>query len=287
MSNTISMSTELDVVSKFEQLMRASLGGEGVYIRAKETLQDLADNGLIKEADKAKVLADIMTSINTAVVNASMGTALQWATTEKDLLLKKLEAQKQLTILDKDIALKEAQKVKVVKETIATESSNIRANGTPTVDGNGNVTSLATDGKMYWDVQLTKQQIENEKEQEKVLQGKTRESNAVVHKVIADTYWNYGSFVYTVGDGGVTSVHSTDGTHETLAGIQKIIAKQQANGYAYNAWANAVTSASSAVGTRLAGGGTVDAEYQTLITTVQAGLNKLNSAKVGYLEYTT
>lgn len=47
--------TDLDVVEKQRQLVEESLGPDGAYIRLKETLLDLMNNGDIKSSDKAHI----------------------------------------------------------------------------------------------------------------------------------------------------------------------------------------------------------------------------------------
>jgi hypothetical protein len=41
---TITVTNELDVLSKYEALVKESLGSESVYVRTKETLQKCINN---------------------------------------------------------------------------------------------------------------------------------------------------------------------------------------------------------------------------------------------------
>jgi hypothetical protein len=67
-----------------------------------------------------------------------------------------------------------------------------------------------------------------------------------VYKIVADTAANFGSATYSLSDTGVTcSVGLQQGT---LAYEQIQIARNQALGYQYNAWANGVNAASTTVG---------------------------------------
>ena len=60
---TILTTTDLDVVSKQRKLVEESLGPDGAYIRLKETLLDLLDNGEIKATDRANVVSATLSNI--------------------------------------------------------------------------------------------------------------------------------------------------------------------------------------------------------------------------------
>lgn len=245
---TIATTSDLDVIAKYNELVNESLGGDSVYVRTKEVLDQLFEDGTIKGADKANVISQVISALNTSVVTASMGTALQWASTEKDIALKKLELSKQLDILDNDILIREGQVKKTTIDNINAQAQGIRVNGVATVVG-GDVTSLSDEGKLYYDTLNAAQQHTNAQQEENILISKEKESQATVHKIVADTYTNYGNFTYTVGNTGLTSV--TDNTaagYTTLSSLQGHIATEQAKGYAYNAWANAATGVASTVG---------------------------------------
>lgn len=284
---TISVTEDLDVLNKYTSLVSESLGSGSVYIRAKETIEELAANGDLKDADKAKVMSEVLTSLSTSLTNACMSTALQWAANEKDIALKKLELAKQLDILDEDILLRAAQVEKMKDDTIATQAQTIRMYGTPVVV-DGEVTGLSDEGKVFNEIQMLEQQTANAVKEGVLLDSKKKESQAAIHKVVADTYRNYGSYTYVLADGGLSGVSKTSGTYETLSDIQEAIAKQQANGYAYNAWANAATSTSSMLGTALAA--EIDNSNQAisdLVAQIAQVSTDLSGAKVPYTEYTT
>ena len=278
---TISATKDLDVISKYLALVKESLGGDSVYIRTKETLQQLADSGDIKDADKAKIIAEVLGSLSSSISNSAMSTALQWASSEKDVELKKLELEKQLDILDYERDLKEAQAEKTRYDSVATQASTIKMIGNPTVV-NGKVISVDNTGKVYFDTEVVKNQNTNLGKEGLLLDSKRNESFAAIHKVIADTYVNYGSWNYTgLSAGGLTGVTSSGGQASSLSAVQTNIAKEQAKGYSYNAWANAVTGAASMIGTIVASDMNVP---DGLIPKFQNGLDKLIavSVPVGY-----
>jgi len=283
---TISITSELDVINKYKGLVSESMGSDSVYIRTKETLEDFFKNNNLKDSDKAAIISQVLSSLNTSLVNSSMSTAMQWASSEKDIALKKLELEQQLDILSNEVRLKDAQIEKVIDDTVATQAQTIRMYGTPTVV-DGNVTALTDSGKVYKEIQMLEQQTINAVKEGVLLDSKKTESQAAVHKVVADTYRNYGSYTFALADSGLTGVNKTSGTYETLSDIQATIAKEQAKGYSYNAWANALTGSASLIGTALAGeydiftaasNGTGD----SLIQTVKDTATKLNAATNPY-----
>jgi hypothetical protein len=225
-----------------------------VYIRTKETLAELAADGELKDSDKAKVIAEVMSSINTSVVTASMQAALQWAIKEKEVALEKLELVKKLDLLDQELYTKQQQEKNLLQEHLVSQAQSLRMYGAANLNASGtDVLSLADGGKVYEETLLINQQRQNSVKEGSVLDSKLRESYAAIHKAVADTYANYGNFTYTLGADGMTAItdHTTS-SHVTLSRLQAIIAEEQAKGYAYNAWANAATGSASMLGTAIA-----------------------------------
>lgn len=263
---TISTTNELDVLEKYESLVKESLGSESVYIRTKETLDELFQDNTITSADKAKIISNVLANLNTALVNGAMSTALQWADKEKDVELRKLELAKQLDILDNEILLSKNQQDKVLHESVNVQAQTRRLYGIPTVI-DGQLTALTDTGKTFEETEVLKQQYINLTKEANVIDGKVKESQAAVHKIVADTYVNYGDYTYTLAENGLTAITTGTGYNNSLSSIQKTIAQEQAKGYAYNAWANALTGSASLLGTAYAAGTTTD--LGTYITNVQ------------------
>lgn len=250
---TISITNELDVADKYEALVKQSLAGESVYIRAKETIQELFDNGTITEAEKSQVLSNIIGGMVNTITTSSMSTAIAWSQAEKEVALKKLELAKQLDILDEELLLKQAQSEQVNNTTRLAKVESKRMHGTPTFDANDNIISLDNTGKVYTDMQLTIAQTTKTISEIDLVDQKIKESHAAVHKIVADTYVNFGNYTYTgLTDSGITSVTENHGTYKTLSDTQREIAAEQAKGYTYNAWANALTGSASMLGTAIA-----------------------------------
>lgn len=257
MSETNSVEIPLDVISKYNSLVQESLGGDSVYIRAKETLQDLFDNNDISSTDKASAIGNAISNMVNSVTSTSMTTALEWAKYEKELALKKLELDKQLAILGHEGDLKEAQVKQVDVQTRLAMVESRRMHGVGTFDANtGVLLSLTEEGKVWNDMQLVSQQRLNAAEENDLIKSKVNESKAAIHKIVADTYVNYGSYSYafTSSGEGIESVTANHGTYKTLSDTQRDIAIEQGKGYTYNAWANALTGSASMVGTAMASG---------------------------------
>lgn len=250
---TISVTTDFDVLSKYESLVKESLDGESAYIRAKETLQELFDDNSISESDRSTILTGIIGAAVNTITTSSMSAAVQWAQAEKEFALRKLEAELQLDILAEEKALKKAQAEQIASNSRLAMIESRRMYGIATFDANDNITSLDESGKVWSDMQLTETQKDKILADKGLVEQKVVESYAAVHKIVADTYVNYGNYTYSVpavsGIGTVTTQH---GAYKTLSDTQREIAVEQAKGYTYNAWANALTGSASMLGTAIA-----------------------------------
>lgn len=264
---TISITDDLDVAAKYETLVKQSLSGESAYIRAKETIKELFTDGTITDSQRAEIVSNIIGGISNTITTTGMATALQWASAEKDIALKKLELAKQLDILDKEVLVKDAQAEQVSNATKLAKVESRRMHGVATFDTSGNVTSLDSTGKIYKDILLTEAQTTKTNSENSLVSQKIKESHAAVHKIVADTYVNYGNYSYTgLGADGITTVTKNHGTFTTLSDTQQEIAVEQAKGYTYNAWANALTGSASMLGTAIA------AEYAEFGTDQPGGI---------------
>ena len=163
---TITLSSDLDVLSRYEALVSASLGSESVYARLKDTVDRLVKDGDLSDTEKGKIVAEVLGGLSSSISSSSMQTALQWAANEKDIELKKLELAKQLDILDAEGKLRDAQVIKAKWEGIAVQANTERSYGKPST-ADGVLLSLTPTGKMYTETNLLAQQILNTKEEEK------------------------------------------------------------------------------------------------------------------------
>lgn len=250
---TITVTNDLDVAEKFDTLVRQALSGNSAYIRAKETVQELVDSGAIDESQKAEIISNIVGGVVNNINSSSMSTAMAWANAEKEVALKKLELAKQLDILDEEVLLKGAQVDQVSNAVRLAKVESKRVYGTAVFDEDGNIQSLANDGKVAKDIALTEVQTTKVSSDKALVDQKVKESYAAVHKIIADTYVNYGNYSYSLpSETGVGTVTAQHGSYKTLSDTQQDIAIEQAKGYTYNAWANALTGSASMLGTAIA-----------------------------------
>lgn len=256
MTDTSTVTIPLEVVGKFQALVKESLGGESVYIRAKETLQQMFADSEINSTDKAAALGTIVGSMVNGITSSSMATALEWAKYEKELALKKLEMDQQLLILAKEVLIKDAQLDQIETQNRLALVESKRMFGTGTFDvTTGALINLTEEGKVWNDMALVTQQTANASVEETLLGSKIKESTVAIHKVVADTYTNFGTFTfaYDPSGNGLSSVSRLD-SHTCLSDTQQEIAIEQGKGYTYNAWANALTGSASMLGTAIASG---------------------------------
>lgn len=294
----INTSTNLPVTTKYAALVDEMFVQDSVYIRTKDTLQELLSSGDLSGAEKANVIAKVMSELNTSLVNASMSAALQWAKEEAELGLKKEEASYQLDLISQQAAIAAANILKTqaevllvekeVSKTVA-ETAKINADklvsdatvlvtkaqvnkvnaetkqlairgvaeatqtgalyGIAAMDTNGNITSIdRTGSKTAAEIELMEQELLNKQAEALVLGSKLKESQAAVYKIAADAAANYGSGFTVTATGDSISV-TGEVAEGTLSYYQKEIAKQQAKGYVYSAWSNAVNASATAIAT--------------------------------------
>lgn len=282
---TISLSSDLDVIAKYESLVRTSLSGESVYARLKDTVESLVKDGDLSDTEKAKVVADVLGGVTTSLTSAAMSTALQWASNEVELGFKKLELQKQLDILDNQKNLTKAQADKAANDNIATQAEVWRMYGKPTaVDGV--LTNLTNDCKLYWDIQSAEETSTNLSKEGSLLDSRLNESYAAIHKTVADTVVHLGPWTYNLSSTGIVGTPARGDVNggadfEVLTDVQRVIAKEQAKGYAYNAWSNAVTASAGMIGTVVASDAAIT-DIAALVELATSTITKLRDVNEAY-----
>lgn len=249
---TIATTTELDVVSKYKDLVKVSMGKDSPYIRAKETLEQMYTDNDVPQDSKGEILAGLISSLHTSVMSTSMNTALAWASQEKDNEFKKLELEKQLQILQNTIAQTKAEADRITNANLIQQAESLRQHGKMVVV-NGIVVGLDNTGLLYQNIELTKEKVESEGKAQKLSDAKLKETYAGINKLVADTYVNYGMFTgYNITENGVTGITDvTPNGYVTLSETQITIGKEQAKGYAWNAWSNVASGLGSTIGVAL------------------------------------
>lgn len=273
---TLLVETDIDVISKQRELVTEALGENGVYLRLKDTLEELMDDGEVKGVDRAKLISETLASMTASITANSMSTALQWGTQEKELALKKEELEYQLDILKLQADKLEIDTDGSLADKQLKQAQLLRVYGTKTTDAEGNVTSLGDNGREYETIEGIKQDTANKKLQEPQIISQTEEVQARTHKLVADTYVNHGLFTgYTITDSGINGATKVATGYKTLSDMNKSVAVEQAKGYAWNAWANAASSGSSMIGTLIAAE-IPDLDPTTYLNTWQTAVGKLN-----------
>lgn len=250
---TILLETNLDVISKQRELVTEALGADGAYIRTKETLEELFNDGAVKGADRATFIANTLTQLATSITTSSMNVALQWSLQEKELYLKKEELELQFEAMG--LANQKAEQDLVASEVNKKllQAKLLREYGETTLDTDGNVIALSNSGKVYEEIRSLQQDTTNKTLVPAQMEAQTDEVNARTHKIVADTYVNHGLFTgYNITTSGIALATKVNTGYVTLSDMNKQVAKEQAKGYAWNAWSNAASSSSGMIGTLIA-----------------------------------
>lgn len=253
MAIIIQTDTQIDVIEKQKELMAVALGPDGIYDRAKETLQDFFKDNTLVGPERDKIIAEAIVGMTTSITGSAMQVGLQWAAQEKDLELKKKELEYQLDLLDaqKDKMENDAETSLIEKQL--RQAQLLREYGTPIKDAEQNVVGLGDNGKIYQEMQNIIQDTANKASLNTQIVAQTEEVQARTHRTVADTYVNHGIFTWTdIGTNGISGVTRAATGYVTLSDLQKEVAREQAKGYVYNAWSNAATASGGMIGTLVA-----------------------------------
>jgi len=273
----ISVSTSLDVIEKYRELVQASLDGDSIYIRAKETVERLYDNSDMPENKKAEIIANTITSMATNISASSMQFALQWKSQEAELGLKKEELEYRIDQMKLEAAKTEQEVVSSEANKHLLQAKLIREYGNKTVNANGDVVLLDDSGLIYEQIRATVQDTANKALLSTQIVSQTEEVQARTHKLVADTYVNHGLFTgYTITDTGIAGATKVATGYVTLSDMNKEVAKEQAKGYAWNAWSNAASSSAGMIGTLIAAE-IPDLDPTTYLNTWTTAVSKLNT----------
>ena len=78
------LTTDLDVVTTYKELMEASIGQGSVYLKAKETLTEIYANSNLTDPDKASVVAQTVSQIAIGITTQAMNAAIELAKDKRD-----------------------------------------------------------------------------------------------------------------------------------------------------------------------------------------------------------
>lgn len=249
---SLAIESKLDIASKYQELVDVTSNGESLYVRAREVIRALKEDGMITNGDEGAAISQVVAQLSGAGMSSAISGALQWAQAEKDIQFKKEELEYKI-----DQYKLEAQKAEFDRDIAETnknyaQGKMIRDMGTATIV-NGDVSMLSDDGKLYWDTQAVKKDIDAKVVQITNFEAQTKQTHAQVHKLVADTYVNHGMFTgYTISETGIVNASPIPTTHTTLSEMNIRVAAEQAKGFALNAYGTAASSSSGMIGTLVA-----------------------------------
>lgn len=271
---TINTDTTLEVISKYNELSVALTDVDSMYLKAKETLDELFKTNTMTAVDKANIISNTLSNITIQSSQMALNTALQWCTAEKQILFDKMKLSYELQQISQG-------SLKIAQDTLNAEQDNLilqaqmlRMYGKPTLV-NGKITLLDNSGKLYEEAQLIKQQTLNEETKNTQIEAQTDELYARIHQLVADAYVNHGVFNgYALSSTGLSGVTRVATGYKTLSELNALVGAEQAKGYVYNAWANAVSSSASMLATLISTESNVD--YTGYLSKWNTAIDKLN-----------
>lgn len=170
MAINLNIDTDLDVVAKQKELVAESIGPDGIYVRMKDTLEELINKGELKKSpDAAKVIAETIASMANNITNSAMSTAIQWESQQKALAFQKAELEYRLDLLDNQVKESEQNQSSTLARKNLDIANTIRNFGTYTTDASGNLVSLDNNGKGYQQELILKEQVKMEGHKESVM----------------------------------------------------------------------------------------------------------------------
>lgn len=236
MANTvIAMETNIDLIEKYKSLMEASADGDSLYIRAREVVNALKTDNLLTSEDEGAMIAQVVAQLSGSISGQAMGTALDWGHREKQLVLQKEELEYKI-----DMMKIEKEKMEFDRDTSEankhyTQAKIIREMGTPTIV-DGDVVSLNDSGKFYREERILEKDLDIKTNQNIQVQSQTKEVQARIHKLVADTYVNHGMFTgYVIADGGITGTYANffNGNGITLSSNGLLVGNKNLSDYRY------------------------------------------------------
>lgn len=148
----------LDVIDKYENLMKTTVGDDSIYMKAKDTMYYLFKDLQITEAQKAEIVAGHVAQMTNELSKSAMDIALSWDKDERDgaYALAKVKADTEVALAQYELV--KSQICKTDKETAlacaqitATTSASVRENGRVLAYGDDGCTveSLQDEGLKY------------------------------------------------------------------------------------------------------------------------------------------
>ena len=162
----LGMSGSMNVIDRYQELMKETLGEGSLYEKSKSSFYELFKDLEIDAEEKATIVAESISKMSIQMSATAMQTALQWAKEERDgyYTTALSYAQTMKTQADAEVARNEICKIdKEIELTCAkitsTLAGSIRENGMHQVPDGGCVpTGLQDNGLKYEQTQMVIQQ---------------------------------------------------------------------------------------------------------------------------------
>lgn len=157
-TNLILDNTQIDVLSKHRLLVQETLSDESIYVRTREVMSELINDGSLSSGEKAKIIANALASMTSSMTASAMDTALRWATAEQDMMIKNVETSAKVNAVLAEISKSEKELEILNADKRIKQAQSIRLYGVPTLDNRGNVLSLSDEGKEFESIKLIKEE---------------------------------------------------------------------------------------------------------------------------------
>jgi hypothetical protein len=261
------LTTDLDVVDTYKELMEASVGQGSVYLKAKETLTEIYKNSNLTDPDKAGMVAQTVSQIAIGITTQAMNAAIELAKDKRD-------SKYALTKLKEDTKLVTANVAKVeadIENMDADKDNKILA-------------GWKAQGELYrdygvstWDYTLMPTVLPITAYSTYGTKVETiKMSQANVYNGYATAYRQNGTVLPVIDS---TTGWLTTGTTGDTTGLnywQTKVAERQEQGFNDNAWQHVANSSATMVSMLLS------SEEAALVDDASAALAKWNTA-VDYL----
>ena len=244
---------KLDIIPLFNALMKESTNKDSVYIKMKDTLQSIFDDGNLTEREKSDIIAKTISSATSSITNTSMQMAFTLAKEIRDApyTLAKLVADTKLTQEQADKLASETDLVEEQLENMEADTDLKRING-----WKAQAEIFTRHG-----IDVTAQNIEipvltsvfqSNPLALDIVQGE--QAKAAKFSALASTFRRDGAYTWgiDVNKDIVVGSNSTPAAWDTLTGAQTDVAIRQEKGFNDNMRQHAANSSANMIGLLIA-----------------------------------
>ena len=247
LSNIEDIST--DVLGLYEDLMKASVNKNSIYIKAKETMQTFFDSSTLKDDEKAAVLSQMLTGMATSITAQAMSSAIAVAKENRD-------GAYNLTKIKEETVLIKEQTDKVAADNVLTTAQAAK------VDKDADLTTI-----QGWKIQsdmrrdngvvlnnlpnITISKLSDTAIADKGIKWETEQQTKMsVYATLAKSYRESGVVAWTV-DSGTNKINTITDLAPATPGLtkrQEEVAVRQKVGFNDNMVQHAANSSANMIG---------------------------------------